>query len=274
MNIVLVGDVCIDQNRSEQISYTNWGSALMYMAYYFRHQFELEPTLIANYGPDFEMYRDNFRFLPAEPNRSKTLVMQNDTNNGYRQQHCFNADDKLLEEATEVQQAAIAEADIIVLAPLLPNMSANYVRSLLKDRRPGSLTALLPQGYFRSVNTNGLINFQDFAEASEIVTLFDLVIFSEEDYPAALDEAKRWAYAGPSVIMTQGSRGATYVTETMAKQVETDVVPTSQVIDSVGCGDTFAAAAIFAYYPVHSLAAATAAGNRAARQKLVQAQTI
>lgn len=271
MNAVFVGHVCIDDNVSENASYKSWGSALMYMAHYFRDNFNVDPILISNYGKDFQAYLDNFRIIPAVPVAEASMVIENQTLNGCRRQRYLNAGNATPPAISDEVIEAVSTADIIIVAPLLPTYSHGYLRDLLSHKKDKSLTVLLPQGYFRSLGAGGVIEAAYFAEADEIIPMFDLVIFSEQDCSDPEQQAQKWAgHTGTKIVMTQGSGGASYITAQSTKKVATAPVPEEQIIDSVGCGDIFSAAVAHEYFIKGDVLSAIQEGNVAAGSKLVQ----
>ena len=272
MNVVLVGDVCIDHNVSEHTSYSGWGSALMYMAHNFRDQLAINPTLVASYCKDFVGYLADLTIIPAIPDRAKTLAIENISQAGHRHQRYQNADGEI-DEISPAARNAVGQADIVIVAPLLPNWPASYVCELLSHRQADSLAMLLPQGYFRSASQDGDIHPRQFAEAADIVPLFDLVIFSEEDCPDPESEGRLLSRYGATIIITQGSKGASQVTEGGLLRVPTEAVAEEDIIDSVGCGDIFGAALAHDYFLHRSVTAAIKAGNTAARARLFQARS-
>ena len=269
MKILLIGHVCIDVNESEHAAYTDWGSALMYMAHYFQKYLSTTPTLLAPYGKDFQQYTQGIVLL-SPPQEAPTLIYKNHTHNNKRVQQAEHSDSAQPLPLTKDTQAAIADADIICVAPLLPNYSLDYLQNILRFRKKGSLAVLLPQGYFRRIDTEGRVTQQDFAEAETIIPLFDLVIFSETDHPQSLQVAKQWAKQSSSlIIVCQASRGASWITsDGTIHAIKTNQVPEDQIVDSVGCGDIFSAATIATYFSTRDIIPAVKAGNKAARDKL------
>jgi hypothetical protein len=73
---------------------------------------------------------------------------------------------------------AVKQADIIIVATLLPNYSAEYLQKVLGYASQHSLKVLCPQGYFRHITEEGLVQPREFTEALEIISLFDLVMYS------------------------------------------------------------------------------------------------
>lgn len=269
MKILLVGHVCIDVNESEHATYTGWGSALMYMAHYFQKYLDTTPVLLAPYGKDFQQYAQDIVLL-SPPQEAPTLVYKNRTHNNTRVQQAVHSDSAQPVPVTKDMQAAIADADIICVAPLLPNYSLDYIQNILRFRKKGSLAVLLPQGYFRAIDTEGEVTQQDFAQADTIIPLFDVVIFSETDHPQSLQLAKQWATQSPALmIVSQASRGASCIAaDGSVHAIKTDQVSEDQIVDSVGCGDIFSAATMSAYFSKRDIIVAMKAGNKAARDKL------
>jgi sugar/nucleoside kinase (ribokinase family) len=274
MKVVLVGHVCIDHNISEHAAYSSWGSAVMHMAHYFRDHAGVEPVVIASRGQDFEPYAKNVTLLPAAPSSSKTLIYKNVTHDGKRTQRCENSSSAEPAPLGSNAIKAIAEADILVVAPLLPNFSVDYIQRLLGHTKASCLTALLPQGYFRAVTNQQAVAPRTFTEASKIMPLFDLAILSEDDYPDVREAAEKWASSHTEIIITQGPHGASLVTPDGFVSVPTHPVPEDRIVDSVGCGDIFSAALILNLFKEKDLVQAIGSGNKAARAKLFTAERV
>lgn len=272
MKILLIGHVCIDINNSEHASYTSGGSPLLYMGNYLKRNFKIDPLLIAPYGRDFLPYAAGLQLL-TPPHRGHTLVNKNTTRNHRKTKQSEHFRDVDPVPLTAEVKKRIAEADIICLAPLLPSYSVDYVRDLMAARKPSAVTLLSPQGFLRAVDAHGRVSPRRFTEAEDIIPLFDMVVFSEDDLPNALEMAQQWAMSAPKsqIIVTQDSRGASLVTTKGLIPVATTPVPEDHIVDSIGCGDTFSAAAIYSFAQNRDVAAAIKAGNEAARAKLFQA---
>lgn len=270
MNILIVGHLCIDENISEKISYKNWGSPLMYMAKYLNTKPDCNVTLLAPYGEDFHRYLKGMH-LANKPKARPSLLYSNESKGLVRKQFAQNSQYAGPIEITKKLAKKIAEADILILATLLPNYNVSYVQELVSHVRQDCITAILPQGYFREVGVNGTINYREFTEAAKIVPLFDMVILSNEDLPNAVDVLSSWSEAcsTTSIIMTEGEDGASIIKKGNITQVPTTAVPKTQIIDSVGCGDIFGAATVYNYYHTKDLLAAVKMGNEVARHKLI-----
>ncbi len=272
--VVLVGHVCVDHNKSEHATYESWGSSVLYMATSFHKQFGLHPLAISSYGPDLLPYLPDVQLLPASPNQPNTLVYENNSTSGKRVQHCHNIGSAGPPELSADEIQMLREADIIVVATLLPNYSADYLRTLLANTKPNVLKVLCPQGYFRHITKEGRVEPRDFAEAADVVPLFDIVMYSEEDYPQAFELAKTWKQRmDTEVIVTQSAAGATIVSKDQDKHIPTTPIAAKDIVDSVGCGDTFAAAVTYSFYRSHNLPEAILDGHHAATKKLLSVPT-
>jgi sugar/nucleoside kinase (ribokinase family) len=277
LSVVIAGHLCIDHNRSERATYTGWGSAALYMAQVFREQYGSQVTVLANYGPDILPYLPSVTLMPDVPTEDHTLVYENDSSvAGKRVQHCYNLDAADPLELTDERKQLLASADIVVLAVLLANYDAAHVRELLASCKPSALTILCPQGYFRHVDAAGLVSPRTFAEADDIVKEFDLVVYSEEDYPDAFTAGQAWKRTAPhtQIVVTQGSKGASIVHADQIELIPTIPIPPEEIVDSVGCGDTFAAAVAKVYHETGDLPAAVAAAHQVAAHKLRTVQGV
>jgi len=268
--IAIIGHVCIDHNKSENATYQGWGSSVLYMGQYLQQAYKTHPVAITNYGADMLKYLPEIDILPRHPSRPKTLIFENDTSSGKRIQHCHNAEFADAPEITPEIIEAVADADIVVFAFLLANYPVAYVRELLGHAKPDALKVLCPQGYFRYITDDELVTPRDFDEALETLPLFDLVMYSEEDYPNAFEPAQTWKQTvDTKVVITQGNNGASIVDRDNIVHVPTTPIPFEKIVDSVGCGDTFAATVAYAYWQTGDLEAAIREGHKAAGAKLL-----
>jgi sugar/nucleoside kinase (ribokinase family) len=269
-NIVLIGHVCVDHNKSEHAAYTAWGSSTLYMATSFKKQFEANSIVVANWGSDLVTYLPDVTMYPSVPNQPKTLVYENDTSTGKRTQRCHNLPFATPPTLTSEIKHIVRNADIVVVATLLPNYPASYLQEVLDYVKDDALTVLCPQGYFRHITEDGRVEPREFIEASTIAPLFDLVIYSEEDSPQAYGLAHTLKQSTKTeIIVTQGANGATIIDKKTDMHIPTKPIPLEQIVDSVGCGDTFAAAVTYSYYQSRDLPAAILDGHHAAGKKLL-----
>jgi sugar/nucleoside kinase (ribokinase family) len=245
----------------------------LYMAHYLQAKHQETPTVVSTYGPDMQPYLGGINILPAKPDQSETLVYENDTRSLPRIWKAHKTEHAGEPELTSEVVEALRRADVIMVAPLLPNYPADYLRRLLREADPGALKVLCPQGYFREISQGGLIKWREFVEATEVVPFFDLVVYSEEDHPRALEVAKSWEQVAPDthIVVTQGPNGATVVTRDKQTAVPTTPLPADKIVDSVGCGDVFAITTTYYYRLQKDLQQAVDKAHQAAAEKLLTA---
>ncbi len=267
--IVIVGHVCIDQNTTEHASYTGWGSSVLYIDNVLRNSYGVAPVIITEYGPDLLEHVSDKHFVPAQPTQAQTLQYQNDTRVIPRIWRCFNLQYAGEPPLTATTVAALQEADIVIVATLLPNYTPAYIAKVMSHAKPDALRVLCPQGYLRNITTDGLVEPRNFIEATEIIPLFNIVVYSEDDIPNALEDAARWSRLLPgSILVTQGENGASIVTQEVVTHVPTSPIAPEEIIDSVGCGDVFDAAFAYTYHQTQDLVQSVQAANAAAGEKL------
>jgi sugar/nucleoside kinase (ribokinase family) len=272
-NTVILGHVCIDRNKAEHASYTNWGSSALYTARYFQNHFGCEPAIITTYGPDFEAYRHGFMLYPEQPTAKQTLLNENIMSGKEKERirYSHHAEDATEPPLVPETIRLIESAEILIVATLLPNYTAPYIQEALSHARPSCLKVLIIQGYLRSVDDHGLVGLRDFPEAAGVLPNFDIAVFSDDDHPKAKEFAMKWKRESPAtqIILTQGPEGASVIEESKARNIPTTPVPLNEIVDSVGCGDVFAAALAYHYFKGTDLTGAITAAHRAARRKLL-----
>lgn len=269
--IVCLGHVCVDRNHTESGRYIGWGSGTLYMSSYFQH-FGLRPQVISSYGPDLVRHAGQFSLLPATPNRTETLTFENVIRPGQpRKWHAYKVESSVPPALTPELKAVIAEADVVVVATLLPNYTATWLKDALSSVKPACLKVLCPQGYLRNLANDGSISPGEFKEAAKIVPMFDVIFISDDDTPNAAQVAQGWKQLAPqtNIIVTNGPGGATIVHEKDFQNIPTNPIPSNKIVDSVGCGDVFAAAVSLALYGGEPLDVGILIGHAAAARKLL-----
>lgn len=268
MNITILGNVCIDHNISEHVSYTCAGGPAMFMAKIFGQlPNNIKTQIIAPYGHDFVRYLKNIYIYPNKPLYEKTLSYRNTFNKSIRTQKAINREYTELLPITDELMRLIYDSDVLFVAPLTPNYSVQYVRQLMQLARKDMLKILLPQGYYRSFDSSGNVYQREFKEAEDILPLFDFVIASELDHFVMEEYAKKWAQI-TQVIVTRGDKGARYYSKNDSLIVPVNPVKPEDVVDSVGSGDIFSAAFGYKYFETKDIKKSLEFANNIARQCL------
>ena len=130
--------------------------------------------------------------------------------------------------------AAWKQASIVLLGPLVGELGLDWLGAWTQ-----SSVGVVPQGWMRQWNENGLVIHRDWEEAPQILPKVDAVIFSEHD--VRQDESTIHYYASLTriAVVTRGRKGATVFYRGMERQFPAF---RAREIDPTGAGDVFAAA--------------------------------
>lgn len=267
MNIHILGHVCIDSNISEHISYTGAGSPAVFMVHVYKKFPDVSSHIIAPYGSNFLPYCKDLNIYPLQPVGDTTLLYENISHGNDRSQKAHHREAAKPLPLSEEFKSNLSGADILFFAPLTPDYSVEYVRTAMQHLRKDTLKIFLPQGYYRSFDGEDRVIERDFAEADELIPLFDFVIVSEEDHRDIIRSAIDWS-KNTQVIMTQGDKGAQYFSQSTSFTATVDPVNPKDIIDSVGSGDIFSASFGYKYYLTKDVKKSLEFANDIARQCL------
>jgi len=267
--IKIIGHVCVDRNRSEHATYETAGSPAMFMTKIFNQLPNCNVAIIAPYGPDFIQHLSHVSIYPPQPNRKRTLVYENVITGNNRTQRALNREYTEPIPIDTDFSTALASADIIFIAPLLPNFSPEYLRRIKETAHWDALKILLPQGYFRRFDKDNTVRFRKFDEADAALDAVDVVVLSDQDYPDTIALATSWtANRNLLAIVTLGDKGAMIIDKTRARIIPTIPVPIEDIVDSVGSGDIFSAGFGYRYAETRDPTEAARFANGLARQCL------
>ena len=269
MNISVIGHVCIDENISENTSYTAPGSPAVFIDRIFKQFPDSHVGIVASYGSDLVQYLDGVDIYPSNPNAAKTLLHKNVTKLGKRFSKSFNIEESAPPELTDKAIEIIRRADILFFAPLWPNIHSDYIRQVSEISDKDSLKILLPQGYFRTVDTENNQITREFVEASEILPFVDIVIVSEQDHPDMMRVVGEWVHKFDLItVVTLGEKGAIAISKHGETVLPANPVLENEVVDSVGSGDIFSAGFAYRYKQTKNIKEAGKFANSLARQAL------
>jgi bifunctional ADP-heptose synthase (sugar kinase/adenylyltransferase) len=270
MNITVLGHVCIDKNTSEHSSYVTSGSPAMFMDKIFRQFPDTKTTIITPYGKDFFPFQGPAVLIPNQPTSEKTLAYENITKNTIREQKAYNRDSATPVPLNNEMRTPLALTDILFIAPLLPNYSAEYLQSVIAVTNPQAIKILLPQAYYRVFDEHDRVIKRQFLEAYEILQLVNIVIVSEQDQINMKKELITWVQKHPRLIavMTMSEKGALALEDGNEIMLPAIPVPQKDIIDSVGSGDIFSAGFAYRYQQTKDIKLAGAFANALARQCL------
>lgn len=264
MNITILGNVCIDENQSENISYHGVGGPPSFMHKILSQFPSVELSIIAPYGQDFLPYKKDLP-LVNQATELETLKYQNITQGGKRSQYAFNREYAMFEDLIHNYRAK--NTDAVVIAPLHAELNAQQIRSFLGDSTVPVF--LLPQGYFRAFEADNRVTPREFEEYSEVLSLVNFVIMSDQDHPQWMELAKQWSNdSGVTVIVTRGPDGATIFKYEDVIDVPTVPVNEYDIVDSVGSGDIFSISFTYWFIKSRDIVKSVTFANAIARQCL------
>ena len=270
IKVAIIGHICIDHNISEKTSYVGPGGPAIFISKVLNKFKGCKTTIISPYGKDFSPYINDRTFLPSKPTADNTLIYENITKNGRREQRALNRKDAIPVKIQREVSNAIKEADIILITPLLPNFSVNYIRRINELAKEKAIKVLLPQGYFRNFDAKNKVIFRKFSEADKILPFVDFSIISDRDYPDIKRLGSTWAKKHNVVlVITLEDKGALIVNKDKKIVVPTIPVAKNKIVDSAGCGDVFSAGFSYSYIKTKSLEKAAGFANKLARKHLL-----
>ena len=267
MNITIFGHVCVDNNISEQATYTSAGSPAMFMAKIYKKFPDVDCHIIAPYGSDFLTYIKDISIYPKNATGDKTLIYENISKGNIRSQKALNRNYARPLHITDELKKNIANADILFFAPLTPDYTVEYMKTVMQAARAETLKILIPQGYNRSFDSENNVLPREFIEADELLSLFDFVTVSIEENAYMQEIVKKWSQ-NIRVIMTLGDKGAQYTYKNEKVIVPVKPVKIEDIVDSVGSGDIFSASFGYKYKLTNNIDASLEFANDIARQCL------
>jgi len=267
MIITIIGQVCIDNNISENSAYTTAGGPAIFMSKIYGKFPDVTTHVVSPYGSDFVRYIKGINIFPNKPTHDWTLIYENKSQGNMRSQKTFNREcTKPLPINPELQKI-ISSSNILFFTPLTSDYSIQYIKELIGYTQPNSLRILLPQGFFRSFDEKNNVIQRDFIEADAIISLFNFVIVSEQDHQQMQFITHDWAKK-THIIMTLGEKGSCHMFKNESHFIPTEQVMCKDVIDSVGSGDIFSASFGYKYYLTKDIEKSLLFANNIARQCL------
>jgi sugar/nucleoside kinase (ribokinase family) len=271
--VVIVGHVCIDENTSADESVTTAGSSAMFIQQQLVQTPGVDMAILAPHSADFAEFARGIPLInPCQPGR--TLRYRNFLDGDKRRQECVGADNAapVALDARAVRE--LEQANILIVCPLLPNFSPEYVAEAVSHAPAGAVKILLVQGYLRTVCTDFRIIQRDFAEYASVLPLFDVAVYSNEDIDDALPLAAEWSEQFPTteIVVTQNREGATYFAQGHATSVPAAPIESLEPINTIGAGDVFSAALALAYLADRDIQAAVEQAHIGAADFIQQSQ--
>jgi sugar/nucleoside kinase (ribokinase family) len=270
MNLAVLGNVCIDHNRTDDLSYEARGGPPNFLSLFLSQAKDTLFTTISSYGADFLPFKEDLNLYPLSPNIANTLLYENITIDGKRSQKCHFYKKALPPEINQKMTKILNATDVLFIAPLIPYFPPKYIKNVIGLTSKGCLKIFLPQGYFRQFDENDNVIFREFKEANEILPLVDFVILSSEDYPDIENLSVTWSKQyNTAFILTEAEKGAKIINKDGKIVVPTIPIPPSEIIDSVGAGEIFTASFAYNYCKNKDVEKSVKLANESAREKLL-----
>lgn len=138
------------------------------------------------------------------------------------------------------QEAPKLSPSLLHLGPLMGEVPINY-----DSAYPDAKLCITPQGWMRSVGTDGRVHPKDLGRVEELLSRAWAVVFSEEDVGYSKRKERHLASLCPISVCTRNVSAATLYWNGEEYQVPT--YPT-QLVDPTGAGDIFAVAFFIRLY--------------------------
>ena len=132
--------------------------------------------------------------------------------------------------------------DAAPLALLCPVM--NEVDPALAEALGAASLGVLPQGWMRRLDKDGLIVPQLWEDAPAVLAWAQIMVASEEDVAGFREDAVEWLQRVPLGALTAGRRGAELFVNGEPYHVAPDQ---AQEVDETGAGDVFATTLLIEY---------------------------
>jgi hypothetical protein len=133
------------------------------------------------------------------------------------------------------------QAAIVHLAPVAQEVEPNLVRYF-----PTSLIGLTPQGWLRTWDENKRVQLSEWPESTFILQSAGAAVISKEDVNADETRIEEMAISSRILAVTEGAEGTRLYWNGDVRRFRTPTI--SEVVDTTGAGDIFAAAFFIRLY--------------------------
>lgn len=227
-DFVIVGHVC--QDLLPDGSYSLGGSVSYATATAQRMGYRV--GVVTSAGPDLDLEEA----LPGaeivcHPSQT-TTVFENIYLNGERKQY-------LHQQAEVLTHEHIPPAWRRARAAYIGSIDQEIDPSVFYCFDPSVLLGVMPQGFFRRWDENGLVQFTAWEPTEEMLDCIDVLVISELDVPDPDQLVREWGRFIDTVVVTRAARGATAYQNGESCHYTTR--PALE-LDPTGAGDVFTAA--------------------------------
>jgi hypothetical protein len=167
--------------------------------------------------------------VPAISSSPATTVFEDDYSLGSRQQRLMQKADKL----APVDRRQWSQPKMLMVCPLLDEVPLDC-----RDWFEPEFSCLIPQGWFRTVATDGLVGHRE-PDVSRIAGPWDVIVLSVDEARTASDQ-RPWREICDILVVTRGEHGA--VVYQGQRETAVPALQSADAIDTTGAGDIWAAA--------------------------------
>lgn len=132
--------------------------------------------------------------------------------------------------------ASLRQAPIVLFGPVAQEMQPD----LLDCARSATIRAVVPQGWLRTWDADGLVRPVAWREADSIRGRCDVLVLSVDDLQGVPQPLAAWQRLAPFVVITRGREGAEVYAD--ARLIHRARAYRATEVDPTGAGDVFAAA--------------------------------
>ena len=131
---------------------------------------------------------------------------------------------------------SLRQAPIVLFGPVAQEMQPD----LLDCASSATVRAVVPQGWLRTWDADGLVRPVPWREAESIRGRCDVLVLSVDDLQGVPQSLAAWQRLAPFVVMTHGREGAEVYAD--ARLIHRARAYRATEVDPTGAGDVFAAA--------------------------------
>ena len=198
---------------------------------------------ISSFGNDYPKNVFDSKIKSDFRDSKETTKFKVSYKNSIRQMDILSKGEKL--SLTSLKIAEISE-DMIFLVPILDELEISDTKYML-EKNKNLFSVSIPQGWIRNLNKTKLIN--DFRILYNL-PVFDLMFFSDEEIISANITKSELLNLSKILVITNGDKGSTIFTSSATINISSYK---SQVVNTIGAGDIYAAVFANIYYKTKNL---------------------
>lgn len=244
-SVLLVGNLTIDENVTESGSYRGCGGSVYFTGKTILNMGGI-PLILSPVGDDLPDHNlRGFTLLTRPRFLSHPVIFRNmNLTNGERRQQAIVKKGNDAYDVDASLNRIKNDPEAVVICPVIDNINIKNIQKI-REKFPKSLFVLIPQGFLRKVDAKGNVTFKEISNEEKLISLFDVVVYSDKDIPGAYERAKKWSSLASIVIVTEGKNGCSLYHKGRLNHMPAFKV--DRIVDSTGSGDIFAGAFIMAY---------------------------